>query len=59
MFKLLGIEVIEDLKNKVIENVLGSNKGEGIGLFSNNFYNIVDVIGIYEGLDKVEDVLVK
>ncbi|CAL58984.1 Conserved hypothetical protein, predicted transmembrane protein [Mycoplasmopsis agalactiae PG2] len=58
--KLLNIEVTKDLENKVIENALGSDKGQGLGLFSNNLFKIADeIIGESEGLDKAEDVLVK
>ncbi|MBT1315952.1 putative immunoglobulin-blocking virulence protein [Mycoplasmopsis bovis] len=57
--KLLNIEVTKDLENKVIENALGSEEGQGLGLFSNNLFKIADSIGTKEGLEKAEVVLVK
>ncbi len=57
--KLLNIEVTQDLENKVIQNALGSEEGQGLGLFSNNLFKIADSIGTKDGLDKAEDVLVR
>nr|WP_307920821.1 hypothetical protein [Mycoplasmopsis bovis] len=57
--KLLNIEVTQELENKVIQNALGSEEGQGLGLFSNNLFKIADSIGTKDGLDKAEDVLVR
>ncbi len=57
--KLLNIEVTAELEQKVAQNALGGEEGKGIGLFGNNLTLVANQIGITEGLDKAEAVLIK